>query len=94
MGNLTEQSWQEIIGSHEAMKAYKDVSECSQNCWMVTTARTAMRSDLIHQFPKMKPIVWVVFNKLKLMLNMGINFDRYINYENVKTSPKIKGRTI
>ncbi len=87
MGNLTEQSWEEILESKEANNVYKKVSKCSQNCWMVTTARTAMRSNIIHQFPKMKPIVWVVFNKIKLMLNMDIDFDRYINYKNVKSSP-------
>jgi hypothetical protein len=59
---------------------------------MVTTARTAMRSTLIPQAPKLGPLAWVVKNKLKLALGMNIEFDRYIDYSRVEPSP-LKPRT-
>src|SRR5215510_4949431 len=63
MGNLARQSWSEIMGSEEAKVAIGKVHACEQNCWMVTTARTAMRSSLIPQVPKMGPLSWVLKNK-------------------------------
>src|SRR5215469_14908432 len=65
MGNLACQSWEEILASHQARKSVGKVHACQQNCWMVTTARTAMRSTLVPQVPKMKPLTWVLTNKLR-----------------------------
>jgi Fe-coproporphyrin III synthase len=87
MGNLAKQSWQEILDSTAARQAIKKVHNCEQNCWMVTTARTAMRSKLIPQAPKMGPLMWVVKNKLKLLMGGSIAFDSYIDYTGVAPSP-------
>src|SRR5262249_10127244 len=87
MGNLARQSWQEIMASADAHKARQKVHACEQNCWMVTTARTAMRSTLIPQLPKMGPLMWVLQNKLKVTLGGKIDFDRYIDYTKVEPSP-------
>jgi MoaA/NifB/PqqE/SkfB family radical SAM enzyme len=87
MGNLARQSWAEIMGSSEAKIAIGKVHACEQNCWMVTTARTAMRSSLIPQVPKMGPLSWVLKNKLKLALGGSIAFDSYIDYSGVAPSP-------
>ncbi|HEY3785419.1 MAG TPA: radical SAM protein [Steroidobacteraceae bacterium] len=92
MGNLARQSWQEIMASAQAQKAIDKVHGCEQNCWMVTTARTAMRSTLIPQAPKMGPLMWVLKNKLKVSFGGRIPFDRYINYSRVEPSP-MKPRT-
>lgn len=89
LGNLAEQSWEEIMNSEMARKSIHDVSKCEQNCWMVTTARTAMRSTLIPQAPKMGPMFWVVYNKLKSMFGGDINFDNYIDYDDVRQSPHV-----
>ena len=88
MGNLARQSWEEIMGSAEAKQSIKKVHACEQNCWMVTTARTAMRSSLIPQAPKMGPLMWVLKNKLKVSLGLPIAFDRYIDYSHVEPSPQ------
>jgi hypothetical protein len=92
MGNLARQSWEEIKASADAHKAIQKVHACEQNCWMVTTARTAMRSALIPQVPKIGPLMWVLKNKLKVSMGGGIAFDRYIDYSRVEPSP-FKQRT-
>ena len=84
MGNLREQSWDEIINSNKAKDTLCKVDACTQNCWMVTTARTAMRSELAPQLPKMGPAFWVVYNKLKVMFGGDIDFDKYIDYNEVR----------
>ena len=90
MGNLAKQSWQEILDSDVARKSREKVAQCRQNCWMVTTARTAMRSNIIPMFPKLQPLFWVLENKIKTTLGMDIAFDRYIDYGNVGTSPRVE----
>ena len=83
MGNLEKQSWDDIVNSDEANISYKKVKECEQNCWMVTTARTAMRSKVSPSLPKIGPALWVLTNKLRVMLGKEIPFNKYINYSNV-----------
>ncbi|MBN1586366.1 MAG: radical SAM protein [Candidatus Omnitrophica bacterium] len=90
MGNLKEQSWTEIISSPAARQSRALVADCRQNCWMVTTARTAMRSNAFPAFPKLEPLRWVLENKIKTALGMDIAFDRYINYEDVRSAPQVQ----
>lgn len=90
LGNLKRQSWEEILGSDVAKGSCAKVKACNQNCWMVTTARTAMRSTLIPQAPKLKPLAWVLANKARVMLGRPIPFDRYIDYRSVKSSPLVQ----
>ena len=89
LGNLRDQSWEEIMASDKAKETIHKVSQCEQNCWMVTTARTAMRSNIIPQAPKAGPMAWVVFNKLKRMFNGKVDFDKYIDYNDVRQSPHV-----
>lgn len=90
IGNLERQEWSEILDSQLAKEQLEKVSHCQQNCWMVTTARTAMRSKIIPTFPKIQPLLWVIKNKIKVSLGQGICFDMYIDYNNVKSSPFVK----
>lgn len=87
MGNLARESWNEIMNSEAAQQTRKKVASCGQNCWMVTTARTAMRSNLVPQLPKGEPLLWVIKNKLKVSIGKSICFDSYINYSDVRPSP-------
>lgn len=89
MGNLKNQTWEEIMGSDLARQTIGKVHACEQNCWMVTTARTAMRSTVIPRAPKAGPMMWVVKNKFKLLLGGTIDFDRYIDYASVHPSPQV-----
>ena len=90
MGNLARQSWDEIMKSEVSRRTRQKVAACDQNCWMVTTARTAMRSNIIPQLPKSGPLLWVLKNKLKVSLGKNICFDSYINYSDVRPSPIVK----
>ena len=49
-----------------------------------------MRSKIIPQAPKLKPLIWVLKNKLKVSLGRPIPFDRYIDYTRVKPTPHIQ----
>ena len=89
MGNLAQQSWQEIVSSTSACDTVRKVHDCTQNCWMVTTARTAMRSTVIPQAPKMGPLAWVLKNKAKVSFGKTISFDDYIDYSKVSQSPLV-----
>lgn len=89
LGNLRNDSWETIISSETARRSIGLVRACEQNCWMVTTARTAMRSELIPNAPKAGPLLWVLKNKLKLAMGGKIAFDRYIDYSDVKASPQV-----
>jgi len=84
MGNIEKQSWEEITKSEKASEIRASVSKCKQNCWMVTTARTAMRNPKLTFLPKKKVLNWVVKNKLKVTLGKNICFEEYINYEKIK----------
>lgn len=89
MGNLAKQSWESILASDSARQSIGKVAACEQNCWMVTTARTAMRSALIPRAPKAGPLLWVLKNKMKATLGRKIDFDRYINYTDVQPTPQV-----
>jgi Fe-coproporphyrin III synthase len=86
MGNLEAQSWDQVYKGPKAFEIRGKVHACPQNCWMVTTARTAMRNPKLTAFPKMKPLCWVLKNKLKVSLGMAISFEQYIDYEHVNSA--------
>lgn len=91
MGNLARQSWEEIMNGPVARSIRAKVAHCEQNCWMVTTARTAMRSTLVPQAPKLGPAMWVLRNKLRVMFGKRIPFDEVIDYADVRTGdPEVR----
>lgn len=80
LGNLRDRSWEEIVEGPRAREMRERVAACPQNCWMVTTARTAMRNPAIPKLPKAKPFWWVVKNRLKVALGRPVDFGAYIDY--------------
>lgn len=84
MGNLAEQSWDEIFRGKVADEQRGKVAVCPQNCWMVASAKTAMRHKRFAKIPRRGPLMWVLGNKLRVMLGKAIPFDRYIDYGNVR----------
>ncbi len=84
MGNLVNQSWQEIISGQKALQVLEEVNKCQQNCWMVGTAKTAMRNPYFTNLPRLKPLTWVVQNKIRVSLGKRINFQNYVEYPNAK----------
>lgn len=61
MGNIKEQSWDEIWNSKRAMEVRAAVKMCKKNCWMIGSAAPAMVNHPI------KPILWVLKNKTRIL---------------------------
>lgn len=81
MGNLKDQDWDNIFQGEKAVEIRQKVTECQQNCWMVGSARTAMRHPRFPQLPKWKPLWWVIAQKIRVSLGLPVHFDRYVKYE-------------
>ena len=62
MGNLKEQTWDEIWNSDKAQKVRDAVKTCPKNCWMIGSAAPA-----IWHHP-LKPMLWVLKNKVRMMM--------------------------
>jgi len=60
MGDLNNQTFEEIWKSDNAAKIREQVKNCKQNCWMTGTAVPAMRRN------PWGPIKWVIKNKLRI----------------------------
>ena len=67
MGNILEHSFEEIWKSEASGSARKAVSACSMPCWMICTARTAMkrRPD--------RPAGWIMKNWGRLLAGRGVS---------------------
>jgi MoaA/NifB/PqqE/SkfB family radical SAM enzyme len=91
-GNLESQDWDEIWNSNGADVIRRKVHDCNHNCWMVGSAKTAMRHPKYARLPKAGPLLWVVWNKLKVMLGGSIDFECYVDYRNVYIDKDIPRR--
>lgn len=92
MGNLKEQSWSEIFNGPVAAEKRREVATCPQNCWMVASAKTAMRHKRFAKIPRHRPLMWVLVNKIRVMLGRPIPFGRYIDYGHVRTDDTVVKR--
>lgn len=79
LGNLAEQSWEEIFQGEKAVGIRRWVSDCRQNCWMVGSARTAMRNSKFTRLPKWEPMRWVLVQKARVMMGLPVNFEKFID---------------
>lgn len=57
MGNLNEQSWDELWNSKQADKVRAKVRCCNRNCWMIGSVSPAMHKYI------WKPTAWVIKHK-------------------------------
>ena len=57
LGNLHEQEFEDIWHGEKAQKIRERVKNCNKNCWMVGSARPAMRTHILQAF------CWIVKNK-------------------------------
>jgi MoaA/NifB/PqqE/SkfB family radical SAM enzyme len=80
LGNLKTQTWDEVDRGERAVQIRKMVAACKQNCWMVGSARTAMRNPVFTRLPKLKPLWWVLVNKARVTLGLPIPFERYVDF--------------
>ena len=69
MGNIRKSGFEEIWNSPKAQKIREKVSKCAESCWMVGTSRPAMKKNMV------KPTVWVMKNKLRLVMGKDVVWD-------------------
>lgn len=67
MGNLKEESWDEIWNGEKAEEIRGMVAGCRKNCWMIGSVAPA-----IWHHP-LRPLLWVARNKFRLMTGKDID---------------------
>lgn len=72
MGNLNEQTWDELWNSEAADKVRKTVRHCDRNCWMIGSVSPAMHKYI------WKPTLWVIRHKFLRFFKKK----KYSMYEN------------
>jgi len=83
LGNLEQQSWDELLNGSLATEIRRKVAQCTQNCWMVGSAKTAMRHPRYAKIPKGRVLLWIIENKLRVTLGLRVDFARYVDYSRV-----------
>jgi len=61
LGNLKQQSWDEIWHGERRQEIKQIVKDCRKNCWMIGSAAPA----IIHH--PLKPVLWVLKNKARVL---------------------------
>jgi Fe-coproporphyrin III synthase len=69
MGNLKEQSWEELWNSKTAEDIRGRVARCRRECAFIQTARI----DMLRR--PLKPLMWILKNKFRLLAGKDIEFD-------------------
>lgn len=72
MGNLNNQTWDELWNSEQAEKVRNKVRHCDRQCWMIGSVSPAMHKYI------WKPAAWVVKHKFMRFYKK----DKYSMYEN------------
>ena len=72
MGNLNEQSWDELWNSEKAETVRKKVRSCDRNCWMIGSVSPAMHKYI------WVPALWVIRHKFLRFFSKK----KYSMYEN------------
>jgi len=57
MGNLNEESFEEVWNGKKARRIREKVKNCAKNCWMIGSASPAMKKYFL------KPTIWIIKNK-------------------------------
>jgi MoaA/NifB/PqqE/SkfB family radical SAM enzyme len=92
LGNLETQGWYEIVNGAGVEEIKEHVSKCTQNCWMVGSAKIAMRNPRFPKIPKAGPLLWVINNKFRVMFGRDIDFERYLGGHDVYRDKQIVHR--
>ncbi len=89
VGNLEKQSWDEISNSIQTQAIRQEVAVCKQNCWMVGSARTAMRNPRFTRLPKLGPMLWVIENKIRVIMGLPVQLEKYINFSQIHQDERV-----
>ena len=69
IGNIKEQSFENIMNSIKANQAYEKIKKCKRNCAFIVTER----HDMVRR--PFLPIKWILNNRLIAKKGKSINFD-------------------
>lgn len=75
MGNLHEQSWEELWNSEQAEKVRECTRKCDRNCWMIGSASPAMHKYI------WVPGWWVIKHKFFKGGRYSLSENRFISRE-------------
>ncbi len=87
IGDLTTQTWKEILRSSDLQAARTQVAHCTQNCWMDASAETALRSPHVSRLPKWGPLKWILANKLRVRVGRPVDFDSRVDFSDIADTP-------
>jgi len=82
VGNLMKEEWDAIIKGPLMIETREKVKNCVQNCWMVGSAKTAMRNKRYPQLPALRPLSWVIYNKIKTIFCSNIDLEVHPDLKN------------
>lgn len=68
IGNIKDDSFEDIMKSENAKEVMKKVKECTHECCFIVTER----HDMVRK--PWKPLCWILKNKIKLMFNIPVEF--------------------
>jgi hypothetical protein len=68
MGNLKENSFDEIWNSPKALEIRNQVAACQRQCAFIGTARFDMKRR------PWKPISWILSNKMNIAMGKEVNY--------------------
>lgn len=78
MGNLNEQSWDELWSSEKAKTVRAAVSRCDRNCWMIGSA-----SPVMHKYIWI-PGWWILRHKLFMRNEYRLEENEFVNVSKEK----------
>jgi len=93
MGNIITNTWEDIYNSKKANNIRKLVSNCDQNCWMVSSAKTSIRNKRFYFLPKFGVVTWVIINKVRSIVNLKPRFNDFYNNMPRISQEKVVRRT-
>ena len=76
MGNLRDQTWEELWNSEQAKEVRRCIKDCERNCWMIGSASPAM-----HKYIWI-PGWWVIKHKFLKGGKYGLNGTSFISKKN------------
>ena len=72
MGNLHDNTWDEIWNSEQAAQVRNQVKHCEKNCWMIGSASPAMKQRI------WVPGWWVIKHKLFMGNHYSLDENKFI----------------
>ena len=76
MGNLHEQTWEDIWTSDQAKKVREQVKNCQRECWMIGSASPAMKQRI------WVPGWWIIKHKLFMGNRYSLDENEFMKQEN------------